>query len=79
MIKKVNGVAYYTYTLYNNSKITDVFEWCNKQFGIGGTININSEWFCMPYYDADFHNVDTYYFKKEEDVTWFIMRWSACS
>lgn len=42
----------------------DMIEWCEKQFGKGGS---GHRWF-------EHHN--RFYFKNEEDMTMFVLRWS---
>lgn len=58
-----------TITLSVDVNTSDLFRWCNTQFG-------KREWFCTTEYKA----IDTYRlifsFSNEKHKTWFLTRWA---
>lgn len=62
----------YKYSIINSVEITDRVEWCKTQFGKEYE-RWSWQWMEIDNYTS-MH--DTFYFKKEEDMLWFILRWS---
>ena len=46
-------------------RLSEMNQWCNKQFGKGKWDRDGSKWY-----------VNLYKFKLEKDMLWFILRWS---
>ena len=79
-----NFLYKYNYKFYalHSDELAERKEWCTLH--VGESVNWDWEWNWEPETSSNFPSVkeeylrivDTFYFKSEEDYTWFILRWS---
>jgi hypothetical protein len=68
LMEKVNSHPYSVPVAWDAHPAAEVYEWCVEQFGYQ---HFDHDWLVDPDW-----NVDTYRFKEEKHMLWFIMRWS---